>query len=330
MNFLWALVAVLALTALGFAGGASDRLRFVFAFMVPYASIVIFLMGMIHRVWLWARSAVPFRIPSTCGQGKSLPWIKQARLDDPSSALGTLGRMALEILTFRSLFRNTSAQLREGGRIVFGEDKFLWLGALAFHWSLLIVLLRHLRLFLEPVPAWVLGLQNLDGFFQVSLPAVYLSDVVVFVALAYLLTRRLRSGAVRYVSLFSDYFALCLILAIVTTGGLMRYFAPVDVRLIKELALGLAGFSPRLPPGVSALSVAHIFLVSALLAYFPFSKLMHLGGIFLSPTRNLANNNRMKRHVNPWDHPVKVHTYADWEKEFRDKIKAAGLPLEGQ
>ena len=55
---------------------------------------------------------------------------------------------------------------------------------------------------------------------------------------------------------------------------------------------------------------------------------MHMGGVFLSPTRNLANNNRMKRHVNPWNYPVKTHTYAEWEEEFRDKMKAAGIPLE--
>jgi hypothetical protein len=67
-----------------------------------------------------------------------------------------------------------------------------------------------------------------------------------------------------------------------------------------------------------------------LLAYFPFSKLMHAPGIFLSPTRNLAGNNRAKRHVNPWDKPVKVHDYAEWEDEFRDKIRLAGLPLEGR
>ena len=71
-----------------------------------------------------------------------------------------------------------------------------------------------------------------------------------------------------------------------------------------------------------------MFLLSILIAYFPFSKLMHMGGVFLSPTRNLANNNRMKRHVNPWNAPVKVHTYEEWEEEFKDKIKAAGLPLE--
>jgi hypothetical protein len=72
----------------------------------------------------------------------------------------------------------------------------------------------------------------------------------------------------------------------------------------------------------------HIFLVSVLLAYFPFSKLMHMGGIFLSPTRNMANNNRRIRHVNPWDYPVPVHSYEEYEDHFRDKMKAAGIPLD--
>jgi len=53
-----------------------------------------------------------------------------------------------------------------------------------------------------------------------------------------------------------------------------------------------------------------------------------MAGIFLSPTRNLANNSRARRHVNPWNHPVAVHTYEEWETEFREKVKAAGLPLE--
>jgi nitrate reductase gamma subunit len=109
----------------------------------------------------------------------------------------------------------------------------------------------------------------------------------------------------------------------------MRYAARVEMIPIKEFALSLASFSPRMPAEFVPLFGAHVFLVSVLLAYFPFSKLMHMGGVFLSPTRNLANNNRMKRHVNPWDYPVEVHTYAEWEEEYRAKIKAAGLPLEG-
>jgi hypothetical protein len=56
--------------------------------------------------------------------------------------------------------------------------------------------------------------------------------------------------------------------------------------------------------------------------------MVHLAGVFLSPTRNLANNNRMVRHVNPWDYPVKVHSYAEYEDELRVKMKGAGIPVE--
>jgi hypothetical protein len=62
--------------------------------------------------------------------------------------------------------------------------------------------------------------------------------------------------------------------------------------------------------------------------YFPFSKLMHMGGVFMSPTRNMSNNNRSVRHVNPWNAPVKTHKYEEWEEEFNDVIKGAGIPLD--
>ena len=55
---------------------------------------------------------------------------------------------------------------------------------------------------------------------------------------------------------------------------------------------------------------------------------MHMGGIFLSPTRNMANNNRIRRHVNPWNAPVKVHSYEEYENEFREQMKTACLPVE--
>ena len=48
----------------------------------------------------------------------------------------------------------------------------------------------------------------------------------------------------------------------------------------------------------------------------------------MSPTRNLANNSRMQRYVNPWNYDVKVHKYSEYEEEFRGKMKKAGLPVE--
>jgi nitrate reductase gamma subunit len=236
--------------------------------------------------------------------------------------------MALEVGLFRSLFRNTRVELRDGPRLTFGENKFLWLGALAFHWSFLVVFLRHLRFFMEPVPALVNVLSSVDGFFQVGTPVLYVTDVIIVMALGYLLLRRLWNPQVRYVSLFFDYFALFLLLGLVLSGILMRYFTRVDTVAAKQLAMSLVTFAPTIPKEVGPLLFVHVFLLSALVACFSFSKLMHMGGVFLSPTRNLANTNRMKRHVNPWNYPVKVHTYEEWEEEFRDKIKAAGLPLE--
>lgn len=135
---------------------------------------------------------------------------------------------------------------------------------------------------------------------------------------------------VRYVSLAADYFPLFLLIGIAGTGILMKYFVRADVAGVKELAMGLIAFQPVVPVGIGSIFYIHLFLVCALLAYFPFSKLMHAPGIFLSPTRNMANNNRIKRHINPWNYPVKVHTYQEYEEEFGKVMKAAGLPLDNE
>jgi nitrate reductase gamma subunit len=167
-----------------------------------------------------------------------------------------------------------------------------------------------------------------DGFFQITAPSLYASDAILLVALAYLLFRRLQDPLVRYISFFTDYFALFLLLGVAISGMLMRYVVRADITTVKQFALSLAAFHPIVPATLGATFLVHLLLVSTLAAYFPFSKLVHMGGVFLSPTRNLANNNRRVRHINPWNYPVKTHSYAEWEEEFRDKIKAAGIPLD--
>jgi nitrate reductase gamma subunit len=329
MNALYSLLAVLALVLAGIASGQSAPSRMVLATFVPYIAFAVLLIGFCWRVARWAFTPVPFHIPVTCGQQTSLPWIRSAKIDNPSTRWGVVSRMAAEILLFHSLFRNNRARL-SGGRLILGDSAGLWLCSLAFHWALLLILLRHLRLFLEPVPAFVNTIERLDGYFQIGVPPLYLSDVILLAALAYLLFRRFRDPALRYLSLFSDYFALFLLLAIAVTGILMRYFTRVDILSVKQFALSLAAFRPSAPQTLSTLFLCHLLLVCALAAYLPFSKLMHLGGVFLSPTRNLANNSRSVRHINPWNAPVKTHTYAEWEEEFRDKMQAAGIPVEIQ
>jgi nitrate reductase gamma subunit len=328
MNILFSFFAVLLIIAAVFIGVETAQLEFLFGVIFPYTAVATFLLGIIYQVIKWARSPVPFHIPTVAGQQKSLSWIKSSKLDSPNSTLGVIGRMALEILLFRSLFRNTKAQLKDGPVLVYGSSKYLWLGALAFHWSFLVIVLRHFRYFAEPIPSFVIFLQNYDGLFQIGLPILYITNVVILAALTFLFFRRLTDSKLKYISLASDYFPLFLIMSIAVTGILMRYFTKVDIVSVKELAIGLFSFNPVIPQGIGIMFYIHLFLVSVLLAYFPFSKLLHMPGVFLSPTRNLANNSRMKRHINPWNKPVRIHTYEEYEDEFRDKMKAAGLPLD--
>ena len=328
MNILFSLFALLVIIVLAIIGVEVANLYFIFGVIIPYAAIASFLIGIIFQVIKWAKSPVLFRIPTVAGQQKSLPWIKSSRLESPHSTLGVIGRMTLEVFLFRSLFRNTKAELKNGPTLVYGSSKYLWLGALAFHWSLLFIFLRHFRYFTEPVPVFVTFIQNLDGFFQIGVPIIFLTNVVIVVALSFLFLRRIVDPKLKYFSLASDYFPLFLLISISITGILMRYFTKVDIVSVKELAMGLFSFQPVIPDGIGIMFFIHLFLVCVLLIYFPFSKLLHMPGVFLSPTRNLANNNRMKRHKNPWDYPVRIHTYEEYEDEFRDKMKAAGIPVD--
>jgi nitrate reductase gamma subunit len=237
--------------------------------------------------------------------------------------------MALEVLAFRSLFRNHVVEVDRGReKVSYIGRKYLWAAAMVFHWSMLLIVLRHFRFFVEPVPVWVEFLQRWDGFFQVGVPVIYLTTVAFVAALAYLLLRRLADPKVRYISLPSDYFALYLLLGIGASGILMRHFEKVDIVQVKAAIAGWASLQAVTPTGVGTWYFVHVFLVSALLVYLPFSKLLHMPGVFLSPTRNLANNNRRVRHINPWNPPIVGHTYAEWEEEFHDKLVAAGYPLE--
>ena len=333
MNFLFsmmvALIAVTALVLIPIFGVYVVDLRVLFGVIIPYAAILMFFGGMVWRVIKWGRSPVPFRIPTTCGQQKTLPWMKWNKVENPCTTGGVVVRMLFEVLLFRSLFRNTQLDYRqEGPRAIYGSEKFLWLAALAFHYCFLVIFLRHFRLFVETVPFFVPWLERLDGWLEVGVPGLYMTDLIILGAIGWLLVRRVILPQVRYLSLPADYFPLFLIVGIVLSGILMRYFLRVDVVLIKEFVVSLFSLKPKITEGIGTVFYVHLFLVSALIAYFPLSKLVHMGGVFLSPTRNLANDSRIRRHVNPWNYPVKIHGYAAYEDEFREKMIEAGLPVE--
>jgi nitrate reductase gamma subunit len=327
VSYLYSLLAVVVLGLIAYAGAAVG-LEILFGIIIPYLAVLIFFIGFINRVLDWTKSPVPFRIPTTCGQQQSQDMFKQAKIDNPSTTRGVIGRMLLEILLFRSLFRNSRVEIR-GDKLAYKWVVWLWLFAILFHYSFLVIVIRHLRFFVEPIPFFVGALESVDGMLQVGLPGVFISGVMLLGAATLLLLRRILLPKMSYMSRAADYFPLFLVIGIALTGIFMRHFTKVDVVGVKELTLGLATLRPGIPEGgIGGIFYVHLFFVSLLIAYIPFSKIMHMGGVFLSPTRNLPNDSRMKRHINPWNPDVKIHTYEDYEEHFRDKLIEAGIPVE--
>ena len=259
-KYMLPLTSVFLLFLLAYAGVEGAGMQWFFGIVVPYAAVLAFVAGFIYRVMGWSASAVPFRIPTTCGQQKSLPWIKQNRIDNPDTTLGVFLRMVLEVFAFRSLFRNTKAAFNrnEKNRLTYSWEIFLWVGALAFHYAFLVVILRHLRFFLNPVPFLVKGLEYLDGIVQLGLPGLFVSGVVLLGGALFLLARRIFDEKVSYISLAADYFPLFLIIGIAVTGISMRYFTKVDIFGVKIFTMGLATFHPVIPEGVGGLFYAHL------------------------------------------------------------------------
>lgn len=324
------LVMVTVLAIIPYLGVELLKLDYLFGVIIPYAAVLLFIAGFLYRIADWFLRPVPFRIPTTAGQQKSLDWIRRNPIESPAYSWEAAARVLSEVLFFRSLFRNTRAELHKGANLAYASNKWLWLGGLAFHWALLIIVLRHARFFFVMVPGFADFLDHADSFFDVTLPAFYITDALALGAVTFLVARRFLDAKVRLISLPADYFPLFLIGGIVIAGILMRYFVRINVMPVKDHMLQLMGLGFDPPGEIGSIFYVHLFLISVLLCYFPLSKLMHMGGIFLSPTRNLSNNSREKRHVNPWNYDIRFRTYSEYEDEFRDKMKKANLPVEKQ
>ena len=111
--------------------------------------------------------------------------------------------------------------------------------------------------------------------------------------------RRFLVDRVRYISSPSDHLMLALLLGIVLSGLSMKYVWHTDIVALKAFMLGVMYFDWQPLPADPAL-LLHLVLVIALMIVFPFSKLLHAPGVFFSPTRNMRDNPRERRHVAKW------------------------------
>ena len=192
----------------------------------------------------------------------------------PVTRAGVAARIAREVVLFESLFK---------------ASKWTWLFGWIFHAALLVVLIGHLRYFTEPV--WAPG-----AFVQGIAPYAGLAMIA---GLTGLWARRLFVDRVRYISAPSDHLMLALLVAIGGSGAAMRFGIHTDIVALKAFALGLVRFDWQPIPS-DAVLLLHLGLAAALMAVFPFSKLLHAPGLFFSPTRNQADDPRERRHVAPW------------------------------
>ncbi len=333
MAAFYSFMFVLILIGIAWVGAGGAQLQTLFGVIIPYVAVAVFVVGFLSKIWKWASIPIPFCIPTTGGQQKSLPWIKWNHWDNPCTKGGTVIRMALEVGLFRSLFRNSKLKLqKDGPQVGYSGAPWLWLFAILFHYSFLVIIVRHLRLFTAPVPMLVEKLEFFDSILQIGVPTLYQTDLVILVAVLFLFARRVFDYKVKYISLTQDYFPLFLIIGIICSGMWMRYIAKVDVMAIKQLLIGVVTFHPVIPQDpINVTFYIHLFLVCTLFIYFPFSKLMHMGGVFLSPTRVVPNMSRRAMWVNPWNDPsVKPHSYEAYEDDFREKMIEAGINVDKQ
>lgn len=204
----------------------------------------------------------------------------------------------LKIPTTPAPLTKTGAALRVGREVVFFEslfksNKWIWLLGALFHASLALVLLRHLRYFTEPVPLWVLLVQPFGAY----------GGFAMVIGLLGLWFRRIGIERIRFISTPADHLMLALLVGIGASGLMMRFVARTDIIEVKAFFLGLMYMDWQPLPSDPFLLI-HLGLVVLLMVIFPFSKLLHVPGVFFSPTRTQPDDARERRHLAPWAAPL--------------------------
>ena len=96
----------------------------------------------------------------------------------------------------------------------------------------------------------------------------------------------------------------------------MRHFFPVDLNAVKTLAMGWVSFAPSAPADASILFYLHLCFVFVLIAWLPWSKLMHMAGIFPEPHAQPDQQQPRRASYQPLERSVKLHSYEEYEEEF--------------
>lgn len=248
-----------------------------------YVATAILTVGVGRKIWIYARTPAPLIIPTTPA---------------PTTRIGVIGRMLREVTVFESLFK---------------ANKWIWVFGWIFHFALLLVLLRHLRYFTQPVWTWVALIQPFGMY----------AGFAMLVGLGGLWARRILVDRVRYITSPSDHLMLALLASIAASGLTMKFLAHTDIVQLKAFFLGLMRFDWQ-PLPADPILLVHLTLVATLMIVFPVSKLLHAPGVFFSPTRNQVDNPRERRHTAGWTAKPKTAASANVAGAARPVAEQAG------
>jgi nitrate reductase gamma subunit len=178
--------------------------------ILPYFTFAVFLGGMFYRVYVWAK------MPS--------PIITLFPRPEKSNTLAVIK----EALLFPGLFRS---------------DKAFWGGAWIFHITLAFIFIGHFRVVAD-FP-WLWGKLGMDSaeVDVMSNTVGGIAGIIILLAVIYLILRRIGLKRVREISNLADYTVLFLILGILVTGNMMRFFQHLDLNETREYFRGLLTFS---------------------------------------------------------------------------------------
>lgn len=235
-----------------------SMLSIFYAVLFNVAAVVL-VAGIGNKIRRYAGSPAPLKIPTTPA---------------PITQSGVYWRLVREVVYFESLFKSS---------------KWTWIFGWAFHFTLVLVLLRHLRYVQNPVWLPVVLIQPFGTY----------AGFIMVAALGGLWARRWLIDRVRYISTPSDHLHLALLMLIGASGLLMRFVAHTDIIAVKVFMLGLLRFDWQ-PLPADPILLIHLGLVAVLMIIFPMSKLLHAPGLFFSPTRNQTDNPREVRHISAW------------------------------
>lgn len=204
--------------------------------------------------------------------------LKIPTMPAPLTKSGAAFRVFREVAFFESLFKS---------------NRWIWIFAVLFHAGLALALVRHVRYFQADV--WLI--------IELAQPFGIYGGMAMVVGLLGLWARRIVQERIRYISGPSDHLMLALLVLIGASGLNMKFLTRTDIIEVKAYFLGLLRFDIQNLPSDPVLLV-HLGAVAVLMIVFPFSKLLHVPGVFFSPSRNQADDAREKRHLSSWAAPM--------------------------